>query len=66
MSKETKEVATVEAVTPTKTKYRIKGLKEAPTMPIRLGGKDYDLANLTDAQLDRLIELQCPYVEKVK
>lgn len=50
--------------TPGKKKYQVVGLQDAETMPIEFQGLRYDLAKLSDADLDVLVKGKCPYVAK--
>lgn len=65
MAKEEKTELPVTPVLPEK-KYEIVGLKQADYMPIELAGQMYNLANLSDVQLETLLAAKCPFVVKKK
>lgn len=64
MAQETNAAVVVENNAPQKGKYKIVGLKKEDKMPIEHGGVMYDLANLSEEQVDTLITGKCTYVVK--
>lgn len=65
MAAEINELVAVEqAPAPKKAKYKVVGLKVEESMPIEHKGVMYDLAKLTDEQLEFLKKDDCQYIFK--